>query len=121
MRGVLLLFPIQSYAIASESGISLKRMAHTSNPHVEDIGRPPIGLNCNDVSPLPSNVLGSDVVNIAIVNSAELTRLEIVILPFEFTVLISLVAPDADDVGTVILHRAGQVATLFSSYNYSKR
>ena len=57
----------------------------------------------------------AEVVNVAVVNGAKLTRLEIVITPFEFTVLQFHVAPDADDVGTVILHRAGQVATLPSS------
>ena len=87
-------------------------MVHTPDPHVEDVGRQPIGLDDEGLSPLPGDVLRTDVVNVAVVNGAELTRLEIVILPFEFTVLISHVAPDADDVGAVILHRAGQVATM---------
>ena len=115
MRGVLLLFPIQSYAIASESGISLKRMVHTSNPHVEDIGRPPIGLNCNDVSPLPSNVLGSDVVNIAIVNSAELTRLEVVKFLYQITILFFYIALKVNDMRTIILHSSRNVATFLYS------
>ena len=98
-RGELSIADIPCLPVTFERRVPLNRVVHTPDPHVEDVGRPPIGLDDEGLSPLPGDVLRTDVVNVAVVNGAELTRLEIVILPFEFTVLISLVAPDADDVG----------------------
>ena len=66
------------------------------------------------MSPLPSNVLGSDVVNIAIVNSAELTRLEVVKFLYQITILFFYIAL-VNDMRTIILHSSRNVATLSST------